>query len=44
MVGYVILALVVLFLAVLVIRAATFKPKAQPAVSEEAVEVEGCFP
>lgn len=40
MVGYVILALVVLFLAVLVIRAATFKPKAQPAVSEEAVEVE----
>ena len=40
MVGYVILALVVLFLAVLVIRAATFKPKAQPAVSQEAVEVE----
>ena len=40
MVGYVILALVVLFLAVLVIRAATFKPKAQPAISQEAVEVE----
>ena len=40
MVGYVILALVVLFLAVLVIRAATFKPKAQPAVSQEAVGVE----
>ena len=40
MVGYVILALVVLFLAVLVIRAATFKPKAQPEISQEAVEVE----
>ena len=40
MVGLVILAIVVLFLAVLVIRAATFKPKAQPAVSQEAVEVE----
>ena len=40
MVGYVILALVVLFLAVLVIRAAAFKPKAQPPVSNENVEVE----
>ena len=40
MVGYVILALVVLFLAVLLIRAATFKPKAQPEISQETVEVE----
>ena len=40
MVGYVILALVVLFLAVLVVRAAAFKPKAQPPVSNENVEVE----
>ena len=40
MVGLIILALVVVFLAVLVIRAATFQPKAQPAVSEEKVDVD----
>ena len=40
MVGYAILALVVLFLAVLLIRAATFKPKAQPVLLEETVEVD----
>ena len=38
MVGLIILAIIVVFLAVLVIRAATFKPKAQPAVDETPVE------
>ena len=38
MVGLSILAIIVVFLAVLVIRAATFKPKAQPAVDETPVE------
>ena len=40
MIGLIILAIVVLFLAVLIIRAATFKPKAQPALSEENVTVD----
>ena len=40
MVGYIILALVALFLAVIVIRALLFKPKAQPAVSGEDVAVD----
>ena len=40
MIGLIILAIVVVFLGVLVIRAATFKPKAQPAVSDEAVAVD----
>lgn len=40
MVGLVILAVIVVFLAVLVIRAATFKPKAQPALSNEEVTVD----
>ena len=34
---YAVLGLVALFLAVILIRAACFKPKAQPAVSEETV-------
>ena len=40
MVGWIILGIVVLFLAVLLIRAATFRPKAQPAVSQESVNVD----
>ena len=40
MVGYIILTLVALFLAVIVIRALLFKPKAQPAVSGEDVAVD----
>ena len=40
MVGLIILAVIVLFLAVLIIRAATFKPKAQPALSAEKVAVD----
>ena len=37
MVGYIILGVVVLFLAVLILRALTFKPKVQPAVSGEEI-------
>jgi len=37
MAGYIILGLVVLFLAVILIRAAAFRPKAQPALSQEEV-------
>jgi len=37
MVGYIILGLVAVFLAVIIIRALTFKPKAQPAVFEEEI-------
>jgi hypothetical protein len=37
MVGYVILGIVALFLAVILIRAAMFRPKKQPPVSREAV-------
>ena len=40
MVGFVILVIVVLFLAVLIIRAAAFRPKAQPTVSNEEVTVD----
>ena len=40
MIGWIILAVVALFLAVLLIRAATFKPKAQPVVSAEEVAVD----
>ena len=37
MVGYIILGSVALFLAVILIRAAMFRPKKQPPVSQEAV-------
>ena len=37
MIGYIILGLVALFFAVILIRTLTFKPKAQPAVSNEEV-------
>ena len=40
MIGLIILGVIVLFLAVLVIRAATFKPKAQPEISREEVAVD----
>ena len=40
MIGWIILAVVAVFLAVLLIRAAMFKPKAQPAVSGEDVAVD----
>ena len=40
MVGWIILGIVLLFLAVLLIRAATFRPKAQPALSQETVNVD----
>ena len=36
--GYIILGIVALFVAVVAIRTALFRPKAQPPVSEEAVE------
>ena len=38
MLGYIILGVFLLFLAVILIRAMLYKPKAQPAVSHEAVE------
>ena len=38
MVGYVILGIVALFFAVVLIRTALFRPKAQPPVSDETVE------
>ena len=37
MIGYIILGLVALFFAVILIRTLTFKPKAQPAISNEEV-------
>ena len=40
MVGYIILGVVALFLAVVLIRTALFRPKAQPPVSGETVEFE----
>ena len=40
MVGLIILAVVVVFLAVLLIRAALFNPKVQPTVSPEEVKVD----
>ena len=38
MIGYIILGLVALFFAVILIRTLTFKPKAQPAISNEEVK------
>ena len=38
MVGYILLGLFVAFLAVILVRAALFQPKQQPAISQEAVE------
>ena len=38
MLGYILLALVALFFAVILIRAAMFRPKAQPVVGAEKVE------
>ena len=38
MLGYILLALVTLFFAVILIRAAMFRPKAQPVVEAEKVE------
>ena len=40
MIGHIILGIVVLFLAVIFIRAAMFQPKAQPEVSAEEVKVD----
>ena len=37
MIGYVILGLVVVFLAVILIRAAMFRPKAQPTIQPQEV-------
>ena len=38
MIGYIILGIVALFLAVVLIRTALFKPKPQPQVSQEPIE------
>ncbi len=38
MLGYIILGIVILFVAVVLVRTARFRPKAQPAISQEAVD------
>ena len=40
MIGWIILAVIIVFFAILIIRALGFKPKAQPAVSQEKVQVD----